>query len=213
LCYWAVFGSWSGSGQAEFKKELVVAASLCRGALGLAISTATQRRGYNAAILDRKDCAGDRYGIYCPMHTYPTSPKERTGGMMYFPRMLDKIRLHLRGELHEEYQENFGALKAVDGVCCNFLRVHHRDLIERVKQGGTDEEILKWCFEKGRPLNNGDLFVWNGFASKLGWRDSIAPLLEQRKKEMGIAARNDVQSIPDLIDFEEGRFPAASTTP
>ena len=80
-----------------------------------------------------------------------------TKGMMYFPRMLDKIRMHLRGELHEDYQENFGALKAADGVCCNFLRVHHRDLIERVKQGGTDEEILEWCFEKGRRLNDGDL--------------------------------------------------------
>ena len=96
------------------------------------------------------------------MATYPKSPKEMTKGMMYFPRMLDKIRLHLRGELHEDYQENFGALKAADGVCSNFLRVHHRDLIERVKQGGTDEEILQWCFEKGRRLNAGDLFVWNG---------------------------------------------------
>ena len=96
-----------------------------------------------------------------------------TKGMMYFPRMLDKIRLHLRGELHEDYQENFGALKAADGTCCNFLRVHHRDLIERVKQDGTDEEILEWCFEQGRRLNDGDLFVWNGFASKLGWRDAI----------------------------------------
>src|SRR3954465_8058235 len=78
------------------------------------------------------------------MTTYPKSPKEMTRGMIYFPRMLDKIRLHLRGELHEDYQENFGALKAADGTCCNFLRVHHRDLIERVKQGGTDEEILEW---------------------------------------------------------------------
>jgi hypothetical protein len=25
---------------------------------------------------------------------YPKSPKEMTKGMMYFPRMLDKIRLH-----------------------------------------------------------------------------------------------------------------------
>jgi gluconokinase len=125
--------------------------------------------------------------------------------MMYFPRMLDKIRLHLRGELHQDYQENLGALKAADGVCCNFLRVHHRDLIERVKQGGTDEEIQEWCFENGRCLNEGDLFVWNGFASKLGW-------LEQRKKEAGIADRNDIQCIPDLIDFDEGRFPEASKT-
>ena len=144
------------------------------------------------------------------MATYPKSPKEMTKGMMYFPRMLDKIRLHLRDDLHEDYQENFGALKAADGICCNFLRVHHRDLIERVKQGGTDEEILGWCFEKGRRLNDADLFVWNGFASKLGWRDSITPRLEQRKRKMGIADRNDIQCIPDLIDFDEGRFSEAS---
>jgi uncharacterized protein DUF5069 len=148
--------------------------------------------------------------IHLSMATYPKSPKETTKGMLYFPRMLDKIRLHLRGELHADYQENFGALKAADGVCCNFLRVHHRDLVERVKQGGTDEEILEWCFEKGRRLNDGDLFVWNGFASKLGWRDSITPRLEQRKKEAGIADRDDIATIPDLIDFDEGRAPEAS---
>jgi len=115
------------------------------------------------------------------------------------------ILAKLRGESHSE--------KAADGTCCNFLRVHHRDLIERVKQGGTDEEILEWCFEKGRRLNDGDLFVWNGFGSKLGWRDSITPRLEQRKKEAGIADRNDILTIPDLIDFDEGRFPRASKAP
>ena len=67
------------------------------------------------------------------MRIYPKTPKEMTCGMMYFPRMLDKIRLHLHGVLHEDYRENFGAPRAADGVCCNFLRVHHRDLIERVK--------------------------------------------------------------------------------
>ena len=50
------------------------------------------------------------------MTTYPKSPKEMTNGMMYFPRMLDKIRLHARGELHEDYRENFGALKAEEVV-------------------------------------------------------------------------------------------------
>jgi len=137
---------------------------------------------------------------------YPKSPKETTTGMLYFPRMLDKIRLHLKGELHEDYQNNFGRPGTADGACTNFLRVHHRDLIERVKQGGTDEEIMEWCFEKGRRLNEGDLFVWNGFASKLGWRDRVTPMLEQRKKEFGIADREDIQCIPDLIDFDEERL-------
>jgi Domain of unknown function (DUF5069) len=147
------------------------------------------------------------------MTTYPKSPKEMTRGMMYFARMLDKIRLHARGELHADYHENLGAVRAADGVCCNFLRVHYRDLVERVKQGGTDEEILEWCFEKGRRLNEGDLFVWNGFASKLGWRDSVTPRLEQRKREHGIADRDDICTIPDLIDFDEGRFAEPTKAP
>ena len=58
------------------------------------------------------------------MSTYPKSPREMTSGMMYFPRMLDKIRLHARGGLPEDYHKNLGAVKAADGACCNFLRVH-----------------------------------------------------------------------------------------
>ena len=137
---------------------------------------------------------------------FPKSPKEMTKGLMYFPRMIDKIRLHLRGKLHEDYQPNFGTPQTADSALCNFLRIHHRDLIKRVQEGGTDEDILAWCFEKGRKPNEGDIFVWNNFISKLGWRDPVTPRLEQRKKEMGIADREDIQCIPDLIDFDEGRI-------
>ncbi len=129
-----------------------------------------------------------------------------TNGMLYFPRMLDKIRMHLAGELHSDYQENFGAPQTADAALCNFLRIDHRNLIERVKQGGTDEEILEWCFEKGRRMNEGDIFVWNGFISKLGWRDRVTPRLEARKQEMGITDRRDIECIPDLIDFDEKRL-------
>lgn len=89
------------------------------------------------------------------MITYPKTPKEMTNGMMYFPRMLDKIRLHARGEPNEDYHVNLGHRKAADGACVNFLRVKYEDLRERVLKGGTDEEILEWCFERGRRLNEG----------------------------------------------------------
>src|SRR5262249_16206013 len=68
------------------------------------------------------------------------------------------------------------------------------------------EEILEWCFEKGRRPNEGDLFVWNGFASKIGWRDRLTETLVQRKEEMGITDRADIECIPDLIDFDVGRL-------
>jgi gluconokinase len=139
------------------------------------------------------------------MPIYPKSPKETIHGMMYLPRMLDKIRLHARGELHEDYHKNLGAQRAADGACCNFLRVNYDDLRERVLQGGTDQEILEWCFENGRRLNEGDIMIWNGFSSKLGWNDFATPRLERVKKKHGISDRDDIVTIPDLIDFDEGR--------
>jgi hypothetical protein len=139
------------------------------------------------------------------MTVYPRSPREKTGGMMYFPRMLDKIRLHARGELHEDYHANFGGARRMDGACCNFLRINHVDLCERVRQGGSDEEILRWCFEKGRPLNEGELMVWNSFISKFGWNDFATSMLERAKQKHGIENRTDIVTIPDLIDWDEGR--------
>ena len=140
------------------------------------------------------------------MTKYPKSPKEMTKGMMYFPRMIDKIRMHGCGELPKEYHDNFGAPRTADAACCNFLRVDHRDLCERVKQGGSDEEILEWCFEKGRRMNEGDIVVWNGFASKLGWRDFMSPRFQKLKEAQGVADRDDIACVPDLMDFEEGRL-------
>lgn len=125
--------------------------------------------------------------------------------MIYFPRMLDKIRLHARGELGEDYHQNLGNPKAADGVCCSFLHIDYAKLRERVLQGGNDEEIMDWCFENGRKLNEGDLFVWNAFASKLGWNDFASPTLARRKKEMGLEDRDDIATIPDLIDYDEER--------
>jgi gluconokinase len=139
------------------------------------------------------------------MSTYPKSPKEMTGGMMYFPRMLDKIRLHGRGELGEDYQANLGNARAADGACSNFLRVKYGDLRDRVLAGGSDEEILAWCYEKGRRLNGGDLLVWNGFVSKLGWNDFATPALEEQKQKIGITHRTDIVTVPELIDLDEGR--------
>ena len=42
------------------------------------------------------------------MSTYPKSPKAKAGGMMYFPRMLDKIRLFAKGELGRGISQKHG---------------------------------------------------------------------------------------------------------
>jgi len=140
------------------------------------------------------------------MSRCPKSPKEMVGGMMYFPRMLDKIRLHAQGELGTDYHQNLGKAHAADGACCAFLGVDYAALTRRVLEGGTDEEILEWCWQSGRRPREFDLMLWNSFASKLGWRDFAAPTLERAKKKHGIEHRTDIVTIPDLIDFDEGRI-------
>jgi hypothetical protein len=125
--------------------------------------------------------------------------------MLYFPRMLDKIRLHARDELHADYHKNLGTRRTADGALCNFLRINYADLRERVLQGGSDEEILEWCYEKGRRPNEGDIFIWNGFVSKLGFRDFATPTLERLKKEHRLSDRPDIATMTDMMDFEEGR--------
>jgi hypothetical protein len=139
------------------------------------------------------------------MSTYPKSPKEMTKGMMYFPRMLDKIRLHGSGELAEDYHPNLGGSRTADGACTNFLRINYGVLRQRVLKGGSDEEILDWCYTNGRRLNEGDLAVWNAFVSKLGWNDFASPTLDEAKQKHGIADRSDINTIAELIEFDEKR--------
>jgi Domain of unknown function (DUF5069) len=107
--------------------------------------------------------------------------------------------------LLSDYHENLGHPRSADGAMCNFLRVNYEDVRERALQGGSDEEVLEWCYGNGRRLNEGDIFVWNNFASKIGWRDWATPTLKRRKKELGIADRDDIQTMGDLFDYEEGR--------
>jgi gluconokinase len=137
--------------------------------------------------------------------TLPCSPLEETSGLKYFPRMLGKIRLHAQGRLWDELHANLG--KGSDGACVEFLHVGYEDLKARVLQGGTDEEILDWCQQHGRPLNDTDKLVWNYYTTKLGWNDHISAILVKRKADGGLGDRDDIQTIAHYIDVDEGRLP------
>lgn len=93
------------------------------------------------------------------------SPREKVGGLYHFGRMFDKIRLNIGGELPDEYKPNFGLAIGLDGHGCGFLGVEFSALVERVKQGGTDDVLLEWCFALGFRLTSTHKRIWNGFAS------------------------------------------------
>lgn len=131
------------------------------------------------------------------------SPHEKVGTLVYFGRMLDKIRLHAAGKLPADYIPNLG--DGFDKACVQLLGLPYDTVVERVKQGGSDEELLAWCREKGRPLIDQDMYVWNEFMRKRGWNDSGSERLQQRKAEGGFGGRDDIQTFFDYIDADEGR--------
>ncbi|MEY2491638.1 MAG: hypothetical protein QOH24_589 [Verrucomicrobiota bacterium] len=132
------------------------------------------------------------------------SPSAKIGGILHFGRMLDKIRLHARGELLPDYQANLG--KGFDGSCVKFLGIDYGELVERVNNSGTDEEILKWCLERGREPSEREIHVWNEFMRKVGWNDEVNETLKRRKKEGGLEDRSDIETMFQFIDADEGRI-------
>jgi gluconokinase len=137
------------------------------------------------------------------MSTKPTSPLEKVGGLYYFARMLSKIRLHASGELTEDYHANLG--QGGDGFLCAFLHLDYETLKARVLEGGSDEEIFAWAQQHGRQLNEKELFIWNSFITKLAWNDVATPRLRQLKEKAGISDRDDIVTMAQFIDWDEGR--------
>ncbi len=127
---------------------------------------------------------------------------------MYFARMLDKIRLRACGQLSADYHANLGS--GFDGRCCRFLGIDYAALRERVLNGGTDEQILSWCFARGTKPTDEQILVWNKFMLKRGWRDEdddSTQELEHYKAASGLAHRADILTFFDFYEVDEGRKP------
>lgn len=127
----------------------------------------------------------------------------KVGGLVFFGRMLDKIRLKAAGELPPDYVTGTADRTHFDARCTRFLRVDYEKLAARVKAGGTDEEILVWCYAQGHQPSADEIEVWNEFMTKRGWRDGGSEELAEAKRIRGFGARDDIQTWFDLHLAEE----------
>ncbi len=136
----------------------------------------------------------------------PRSAYDQVGGLYYFGRMIDKIRLHQAGKLPEDYHSNLG--KGFDARCSHFLRISYQALVDRIAEipASDDDELLEWCYKQGQRPDDEDIEVWNGFMSKRGWKDDGTPTLERRKAEAGASDRDDIQTFFQMLDLDEGRL-------
>jgi len=153
-------------------------------------------------------------------NSYPTiipglrSPFEQVKGIVYFGRMLDKIRLYSAGKLPEGWRAARGTAmnNSFDSRCCSFLRIDYSALEAETIKGGSDEELLAWAFKNGRKPSEEEIEVWNAFMTKRGWRDAGTQRLNERLAEIGLPP-GTVQTMFEFIDLDEGRTqPAPATT-
>jgi len=132
------------------------------------------------------------------------SPHETVGGLVYFGRMLDKIRLFAKGELPSEYQALLGEKPAIsfDGRCCRFLRISYASLVDQVLKNDSDALIFDWACAQGRRPTESETEIWNSFMQKRGWRDRSAPFLKKRVQEAGMPSELVLTHF-DFIDLDE----------
>ena len=136
------------------------------------------------------------------------SPRDPVGGIFVFGRILDKVRLTAQGKLPAGY--NVGVIagkRTFDDRVCKLLGVDYDALAARTLQGGTDEEILEWCFQTGIKPDAEHVEIFNGFMSKRGWRDAASGGLITQREQAGLGNREDLVTFFDVLDVEEGRLP------
>src|SRR5688500_11333227 len=144
---------------------------------------------------------------------YPTiipglrSPADQIKGLVYFGRMLDKIRLSAEGKLPPDWQAARGMAypTSFDARCCRFLKIDYAALEAETLKGESDDALLAWAFAKGaRPIEE-EIEIWNAFMSKRGWRDSGTQRLHERLAEIGLPP-GTVETMFEFIDLDEGRL-------
>jgi Domain of unknown function (DUF5069) len=144
---------------------------------------------------------------------YPTiipglrSPFDQVKGIVHFGRMVDKIRLAAVGKLPAAWQSSRGvsAKASFDSRCCKFLHIDYAALEIETLKGGSDESLLEWSFAHGRQPSEDEIEVWNGYMTKLGWRDARTQRLNERLAEIGLPP-GTVLTMFEFIDLDEGRL-------
>jgi len=136
---------------------------------------------------------------------YPRSPRETMDGWSYLPRYVDKIRLHLAGKLHADYQENLG--RGFDALWLKYAGVTHEQIIDAVKNSVTDGEVCDWVRRnvKKSPAEKA-AHLKDLLSRPLPGDESARARLEMRKEQCGAAKRDDIKTFVDVIDVDEKRL-------
>ena len=125
-------------------------------------------------------------------------------GLLYLPRFLAKIRyVQAHGELPKSYRKNYK--RGLDRFLCQHLGVEP-DAVEAAITGVADEADAEARLLALLPADV-RAPVWNRDLVQKGMTEAGREFLAEALDKMGCADRaGEIKSVPDLIDFDEGRI-------
>lgn len=127
-----------------------------------------------------------------------------TTGLLHLPRFIAKIRyVRDHGELPKSYRKNYK--RGFDRFLCMHLGVEPADVEKIVMEAADDAEV------DARLL---DLFpddvrahAWNRELVQKGMTEAGREFLKESLEKMGCLDRaEEIKSVADMIDFDEGRI-------
>ncbi len=139
------------------------------------------------------------------------SPREKLGGHIILPRLIDKVRLHAEGKLPPEYHGNLlKPGRTLDGWFLAFTGLEAEALRQAISKAQSDDEVLEWVERHAILHTEEEKRQWaEGIAA---YRPDAAGLEARKRNYPELAARVDLSAVGplDLIDMDEGRIPIAA---
>jgi hypothetical protein len=131
----------------------------------------------------------------------PRSFRVRLGNYIILARMLDKGRATLNGK-NGEYE--YGAA-SMDQHFCQFTGVDHEALLNELRAGKGDGEILEWIRSNAKtPHTPWEIDAWSSYMEKRG-PDSDAETLEIFMDYLGKSSetRDDIKTWFEVIELDD----------
>jgi hypothetical protein len=127
----------------------------------------------------------------------PRSGRVKLGGYVHLPRLLDKARASLTGKAGE-YHYNC----ALDQHFFKFTGISHEALLEEVKLGRSDTELLAWV-RSHTPRQPSEIAAWSHWLSShcpggSGGHEWFGEVIKAQA-----ADRDDIQGFFDLPDLDD----------
>lgn len=129
----------------------------------------------------------------------PRSPRVRLGGYVILPRMLDKGRATLTGK-NGSYHYNC----PLDQRFTAFAGIDATALLEQLKLGKSDSEILEWvnAHAKNQPnpieIQQFSAYAENNVPTDVETREHFTGMLAELSK-----TRDDIRGWFDLLDLDD----------